>query len=49
MAIFVVDASVALAWCFEDEVGSWGDGLLVTSRPGRGHCPAAGIAERASR
>lgn len=28
MAIFVVDASVALAWCFEDEATSWSDGLL---------------------
>jgi predicted nucleic acid-binding protein len=28
MATFVVDASVALAWCFEDEATSWSDGLL---------------------
>jgi predicted nucleic acid-binding protein len=28
MAIFVVDASAALSWCFEDEAGSWSDGLL---------------------
>jgi predicted nucleic acid-binding protein len=28
MAIFVVDASAALAWCFEDEASSWTDGLL---------------------
>lgn len=28
MAIFVVDASVALAWCFEDEATGWSDGLL---------------------
>jgi predicted nucleic acid-binding protein len=28
MAIFVVDASAALAWCFEDEASSWTDTLL---------------------
>jgi len=28
MAVFVVDASVALAWCFEDEANTWTDGLL---------------------
>jgi hypothetical protein len=26
MAIFVLDASTALAWCFEDEASSWTDG-----------------------
>jgi predicted nucleic acid-binding protein len=34
MAIFVVDASAALAWCFEDEAGSWTDGLLERLRRG---------------
>ena len=28
MASIVVDASAALAWCFEDEASSWTDGLL---------------------
>jgi predicted nucleic acid-binding protein len=34
MAIFVVDASAALAWCFEDESSSWSDGLLERLRQG---------------
>jgi len=34
MAIFVVDASAALAWCFEDEANSWTDGLLERLRGG---------------
>lgn len=34
MAIFVVDASAALAWCFEDEQTSWADGLLERLRQG---------------
>ena len=34
MAIFVVDASGALAWCFEDETDSWTDGLLERLRHG---------------
>lgn len=34
MAIFVVDASAALAWCFEDEAGSWTDELLERLRQG---------------
>jgi predicted nucleic acid-binding protein len=34
MAIFVVDASAALAWCFEDEASSWADGLLERLRQG---------------
>ena len=34
MAIFVVDASAALAWCFEDEADSWTDGLLERLRKG---------------
>jgi hypothetical protein len=25
MAVFVVDVSVALAWCFEDEVTDWSE------------------------
>lgn len=36
MAIFVVDASAALAWCFEDEANSWTDGLLERLRQGDG-------------
>ena len=34
MAIFVVDASAALAWCFEDESNAWTDGLLERLRQG---------------
>lgn len=34
MAVFVVDASAALAWCFEDEANSWADGLLQRLRQG---------------
>lgn len=34
MAIFVLDASAALAWCFEDEASSWTDGLLERLRQG---------------
>jgi len=34
MAIFVVDASVALAWCFEDERSTFTDGLLERLRRG---------------
>ena len=34
MAIFVVDASAALAWCFEDEASGWTDGLLERLRQG---------------
>lgn len=34
MAVFVVDASVALAWCFEDESSSFTDGLLERVRQG---------------
>lgn len=34
MALFVVDASAALAWCFEDEANSWTDGLLERLRHG---------------
>jgi predicted nucleic acid-binding protein len=29
-----VDASAALAWCFEDEASSWTDGLLERLRQG---------------
>lgn len=34
MAIFVVDASAALSWCFEDEANSWSDALLDRLRQG---------------
>jgi predicted nucleic acid-binding protein len=34
MAVFVVDASAALSWCFEDEASSWGDGLLERLQQG---------------
>lgn len=34
MASFVVDASAALAWCFEDEASGWSDGLLERLRQG---------------
>ncbi len=34
MAVFVVDASAALAWCFEDEANSWANGLLERLRQG---------------
>ncbi len=34
MAVFIVDASAALAWCFEDEANSWADGLLERLRHG---------------
>lgn len=34
MAIFIVDASVALAWCFEDEASNFTDGLLERLRQG---------------
>jgi predicted nucleic acid-binding protein len=34
MTIFVVDASAALAWCFEDEASSKTDGLLDHLRQG---------------
>jgi len=34
MAVFVVDASAALAWCFEDEASGWTDGLLERLRQG---------------
>jgi predicted nucleic acid-binding protein len=34
MALFVVDASAALAWFFEDEASSWTDGLLERLRHG---------------
>lgn len=34
MAIFVVDASVALAWCFEDEASRFADSLLERFRQG---------------
>ena len=34
MAVFVVDASAALAWCFEDEASGWTDGLLERLQQG---------------
>lgn len=34
MGVFVVDATAALAWCFEDEASSWTDGLLERLRQG---------------
>ena len=34
MAVFVVDASATLAWCFEDEATAWTDGLLERLRSG---------------
>src|ERR1700674_1924858 len=34
MAVFVVDASAALAWYFEDEASGWTDGLLERLRQG---------------
>ena len=34
MAAFVVDASAALAWCFEDEANVWSDGLLKRLKDG---------------
>jgi predicted nucleic acid-binding protein len=34
MAILAVDASAALAWCFEDEASGWSDGLLERLRQG---------------
>jgi len=34
MAVFVVDASAALAWCFEDEASSFTDALLDRLRHG---------------
>ena len=34
MAAFVVDASAALRWCFEDEATAWTDGLLDRLRNG---------------
>jgi len=36
MAVFIVDASVALAWCFEDEASKFTDGLLDRLRQGDG-------------
>jgi predicted nucleic acid-binding protein len=34
MAVFVVDASASLAWCFEDEATGWTVGLLQRLRNG---------------
>jgi len=41
MAVFVVDASVSLAWCFADEATVWTVGLLMRLRQvDRGTVPA---------
>jgi predicted nucleic acid-binding protein len=40
MALFVVDASVTLAWCFEDEKTDWSEGLLERLQGDRIHVPA---------
>ena len=34
MAVFAVDASATLAWCFEDEATPWTEGLLERLRGG---------------
>ena len=34
MSVFVVDASVALAWCFEDEATNWTEEFLERLRQG---------------
>jgi predicted nucleic acid-binding protein len=34
MAVFIVDASASLAWCFDDEATGWTDGLLLRLRNG---------------
>jgi hypothetical protein len=34
MVVFVVDASVALAWCFEDEATNWTEEFLERLRQG---------------
>lgn len=34
MAVFVADASVALAWCFEDEATTWSEEFLERLRQG---------------
>ncbi len=34
MAVFIVDASATLAWCFEDEATTWTDSLLERLRQG---------------
>jgi predicted nucleic acid-binding protein len=34
MAVFVADASVTLAWCFEDEATNWTDEFLERLRQG---------------
>jgi len=41
MPAFVLDASVTLAWCFQDEAAPWSDGLLLSLRTGdRAQVPA---------
>jgi predicted nucleic acid-binding protein len=34
MAVFVLDASVCLAWCFEDEITQWTNDLFTRLRAG---------------
>lgn len=36
MAIFIADASVILAWCFEDEAAAWTDSLMDRLHAGDG-------------
>jgi predicted nucleic acid-binding protein len=49
MAVFVVDASVALAWCFEDEKTNWSEEFLERLRRGdRINVPAHWAAEVAN-
>jgi len=50
MAVFVVDASVALAWCFEDQATTWSEEFLERLRQGdRIIVPAHWVAEVATR
>jgi predicted nucleic acid-binding protein len=49
MAVFVVDASVTLAWCFEDEKTDWSEEFLERLRHGdRINVPAHWAAEVAN-
>jgi predicted nucleic acid-binding protein len=40
MSAFVLDASVAMSWCFEDEADAAGDAVLRRLASGRGVVPA---------
>jgi predicted nucleic acid-binding protein len=40
MTDLVVDCSVTMAWCFEDEADAYCDGVLGALREGVGHAPA---------